>query len=103
MIGFLPGFAYMGSLDPRIAIARIPAPRTNVVAGSVGIAGEQTGIYPFDSPGGWNIIGRTPLNIFDHTIAQPVLFQPGDQVKFVPIPKAEFESFDPSTFRLFMS
>ena len=98
MIGFLPGFAYMGSVDPRIATPRISTPRTKVLAGSVGIAGEQTGIYPFDSPGGWNIIGRTPLKVFDLIADQPVLFQPGDRVKFIYIIKTEFDSFDRATF-----
>jgi inhibitor of KinA len=74
-----------------------------VLAGSVGIAGEQTGIYPFNSPGGWNIIGRTPLIVFDLSAAQPVLFQPGDQVTFVPISKDEFQSFDQSTFSVLVS
>jgi inhibitor of KinA len=93
----------MGPVDPRIAIARISTPRTRVLAGSVGIAGEQTGIYPFNSPGGWNIIGRTPLPVFDLSVAQPVLFQPGDQVKFVPITKEEFLSFDQSKFKVIVS
>ena len=103
MVGFLPGFAYMGSVDARIAISRISTPRTQVLAGSVGIAGEQTGIYPLDSPGGWNIIGRTPVKVFDSGSLQPVLFQPGDQVKFIPITKAEFTSFDQSTFNVIVS
>ena len=103
MIGFLPGFAYMGSVDPRIAISRISTPRTQVLAGSVGIAGEQTGIYPLDSPGGWNIIGRTPLKAFDSDSTQPVLFQPGDQVKFISITKAEFKSFDQSNYNVIVS
>lgn len=103
MIGFLPGFAYMGPVDPRIATPRIPSPRTQIVAGSVGIAGEQTGIYPMGSPGGWNIIGRTPLKVFDSSSTQPVLFQSGDQVKFIPITKAEFKSFDQSTFKVIVS
>lgn len=100
MIGFLPGFAYMGSVDSRIAVPRIPTPRTHILAGSVGIAGEQTGIYPLDSPGGWNIIGKTPLRIFDPSAAESVLLRPGDQVTFVPISEKEFESFDQSTFNL---
>jgi inhibitor of KinA len=100
MIGFLPGFAYMGPVDQRIAIPRISTPRTQVPAGSVGIAGEQTGIYPLDSPGGWNIIGRTPLKIFDPASAQPVVFRTGDQVKFVPISKAALLSFDQSSYQL---
>ena len=103
MIGFLPGFAYMASVDPRIATPRLATPRTNIVGGSVGIAGEQTGIYPLDSPGGWNIIGRTPLKVFDLSADQPVLFQPGDEVKFVPITKAEFQSFNQSTFNAIVS
>ena len=103
MIGFLPGFAYMGPVDQRIATPRISTPRTQVLAGSVGIAGEQTGIYPLDSPGGWNIIGRTPLKVFDPGSVQPVLFQPGDQVKFTPISMAEFKSFDQSTYKMIVS
>ncbi|MFM8912096.1 MAG: 5-oxoprolinase subunit PxpB [Flammeovirgaceae bacterium] len=94
MIGFLPGFAYMGKVDSRIASPRLMKPRTLVPAGSVGIAGEQTGIYPFDSPGGWNIIGRTPVLMFEKEKSEPVFFQPGDHVKFFPITKAEWEAFD---------
>ena len=100
MIGFLPGFGYMGPVDQRIAAPRIPTPRTQIPAGSVGIAGEQTGIYPLDSPGGWNIIGKTPLKIFDPDKPDPVLFKPGDQVTFIPITKQEFESFNFSTFKI---
>ena len=102
MIGFLPGFAYMGSVDARIAIPRIPAPRTNVLAGSVGIAGAQTGIYPLDSPGGWNIIGKTPLKIFNPLANDPALFKPGDQVSFFPMSRKYFDSFDQSNFKLIM-
>lgn len=91
MLGFLPGFAYMGTVDNRITTARITTPRTNVAAGSVGIAGNQTGIYPIDSPGGWNIIGRTPLLFFDAHKENPCLLQPGHKVKFVPVNKDEFE------------
>ncbi len=90
MIGFLPGFAYMGSVDPRIASPRLDKPRTVVPKGSVGIAGFQTGIYPFDSPGGWNIIGRTPFNMFDLKKEEPVLLQPGDEVHFYAIDKNRF-------------
>jgi len=82
MIGFLPGFAYMGSVDERIRTARKTSPRTKVPAGSVGIAGEQTGIYPLDSPGGWQLIGQTPLQLFDATQTDPCLLQPGDEVQF---------------------
>lgn len=99
MIGFLPGFAYMGTVDKRIATPRLAKPRTQVAEGSVGIAGEQTGIYPMESPGGWNIIGRTPLKLFDRTqVEQPVLLQPGDRVQFIPITKDQFHSFDQVTF-----
>lgn len=91
MTGFLPGFAYMGTVDERIATARKELPRLCVPAGSVGIAGAQTGIYPVDSPGGWQLIGKTPLKIFDQTKKDPCLLKAGDQVKFVSITKTEFE------------
>lgn len=83
MLGFLPGYAYMGSVDRRIAMPRLDTPRMRVAAGSVAIAGEQTGIYPCDSPGGWRIIGRTSTKLFDATRAEPVLLKAGDHVKFV--------------------
>lgn len=98
MVGFLPGFAYMGSVDSRIVMPRLDSPRTHVPAGSVGIAGEQTGIYPLDSPGGWNIIGKTPVKLFDATKREPVLLRPGDQVTFFPVTKAQFLTFDSSAF-----
>ncbi|MBL8123500.1 MAG: 5-oxoprolinase subunit PxpB [Pyrinomonadaceae bacterium] len=82
MLGFLPGFAYMGEVDERIAAPRLKTPRTKVPAGSVGIAGLQTGIYPLESPGGWNIIGRTDLKMFDAGSGEPCLLRPGDEVKF---------------------
>ncbi|MBM3819901.1 MAG: 5-oxoprolinase subunit PxpB [Acidimicrobiia bacterium] len=85
MLGFLPGFAYMGSVDEAIAAPRRAAPRVRVPAGSVGIAGRQTGIYPRESPGGWQIIGRTPLLLFDPDRTPPAIFAPGDQVRFVPV------------------
>ena len=85
MIGFLPGFPYMGSVSPEIATPRKSEPARCVPRGSVGIAGRQTGIYPLDSPGGWHIIGRTPLRLFEPAAADPVFLRPGDQVKFVPI------------------
>lgn len=93
MIGFLPGFAYMGKVDERIALARKPQPRTKVVAGSVGIAGEQTGIYPLDSPGGWNVIGRTPLKLFDAAKEESVLLRPGDEVQFYSITEDAFNDY----------
>lgn len=90
MLGFLPGFAYMGQVDERISFARKQQP-VNVAAGSVGIAGRQTGIYPFDSPGGWQIIGRTPFKLFDNQNSNPTLFEAGDIVQFYSITKDEFE------------
>ncbi len=83
MLGFLPGFAYMGSVDRRIAMPRLDTPRARVAAGSVGIAGEQTGIYPYDTPGGWRIIGRTASTVFDASRAEPCLLKAGDYVTFV--------------------
>jgi KipI family sensor histidine kinase inhibitor len=85
MLGFSPGFAYMGGLSSKLATPRLETPRVAVPAGAVGIAGNQTGIYPVESPGGWNIIGRTPLKLFDPTAENPFLFEPGDEVRFVPI------------------
>jgi inhibitor of KinA len=83
MLGFLPGFAYLASVDNRIAMPRLDTPRMRVQAGSVGIAGRQTGIYPCDTPGGWRIIGRTGLKAFDAARPEPFLFMPGQRVKFV--------------------
>jgi len=91
MMGFTPGFPYLGSVDKAIATPRLATPRTRVPAGSVGIAGLQTGIYPIESPGGWQIIGRTPLTLFDPHQDPPTLLSAGDQVRFVPISEAEFE------------
>jgi inhibitor of KinA len=82
MMGFTPGFPYMGILDEAIATPRLAAPRTRVPAGAVGIAGRQTGIYPLESPGGWRIIGRTSVSLFDLTSERPFLFSPGDTVRF---------------------
>jgi KipI family sensor histidine kinase inhibitor len=82
-IGFQPGFAYLGDLDPRLATPRRAEPRLSVPAGSVGIGGAQTGIYPLATPGGWQLIGRTPSKLFDPTAASPTLLQPGDRVRFV--------------------
>jgi inhibitor of KinA len=98
MIGFLPGFPYMGKVHPSLVLPRLEKPRVNVQTGSVGIAGEQTGIYPLDSPGGWNIIGRTPLKIFDALRRDPVFFQPGDRVTFTSISKEQFDAFDEIEF-----
>jgi len=91
MIGFLPGFAYMGSVEEKIISPRHASPRTQVPAGSIGIAGEQTGIYPFDSPGGWQLIGQTPVKMFDIEKENPCYLQPGDKVKFYPVSLTEFQ------------
>jgi len=90
MLGFLPGFAYMGMVDEKISSSRKQKP-VFVEAGSIGIAGKQTGIYPFRSQGGWQIIGRTPLKLFDKEKINPVLFKAGDKVQFYSITKDEFE------------
>ena len=92
MLGFLPGFAYMGEVDERIAMDRKPLPQP-VVAGAVGIAGRQTGIYPLASPGGWQIIGRTPLKLFHRKSDHPVLFAPGDTITFYAITEHEFAHY----------
>lgn len=85
MLGFVPGFCYMGRVDRRIAAPRRSVPRDRVPAGSVGIAGEQTGVYPITSPGGWQLIGRTSAVMFDPGRADPTLLHPGDLVRFKPI------------------
>ncbi|MGZ8516598.1 MAG: 5-oxoprolinase subunit PxpB [Chitinophagaceae bacterium] len=92
MLGFLPGFAYMAELDERIVMPRKPQP-VNIIAGSVGIAGKQTGIYPLASPGGWHIIGRTPLKLFDAGKEEPTLLRAGDRVQFYSITKDELKSY----------
>lgn len=81
-LGFQPGFAYLGGLDPCLATPRRAEPRLAVPAGSVGIGGEQTGIYPAESPGGWQLLGRTPLKLFDPARTAPSLLAPGDRVRF---------------------
>jgi inhibitor of KinA len=91
MIGFAPGHPYIGGLDARLAVPRRASPRQRVEAGSVAIANAQTSIYPFATPGGWNVIGRTPLALFDPVREPPSLLAPGDAVAFVPISHAEFE------------
>jgi inhibitor of KinA len=89
MVGFLPGFSYMGSVDQRLELPRKPLP-VNVVAGGVGLTGRQTGIYPLNSPGGWQIIGRTPTKLFDAGTNPPVRLQSGDRVQFYPVSGVEF-------------
>jgi inhibitor of KinA len=89
MIGFLPGFSYLGRVDPRLVLPRKKIP-VSVQAGGVGIAGMQTGIYPLNSPGGWQIIGRTPVRLFDAEMEPPVRLKTGDRVQFYPVGDAEF-------------
>lgn len=85
LIGFAPGFAYLGSVPERIAAPRLETPRTRVAAGSIGIAGRQTGIYPMETPGGWRIIGRTTLTLFDPLRDPPTLLRSGDRVRFISV------------------
>jgi inhibitor of KinA len=90
-LGFIGGFPFLGGLPPEISTPRRETPRKEIPAGSVGIGGKQTGIYPIKSPGGWNIIGRTPLRMFDSQKNPPVLLRTGDRVRFCPITRDEFE------------
>lgn len=90
MIGFAPGFPYLGGLNAKIATPRKQTPSAKIPAGSVGIAGSQTGIYPIETPGGWQLIGRTPLRLFDPDRKKPALIQAGDMVKFIPITEEEY-------------
>jgi len=91
MVGFVPGWAYMAEVDERIAVPRRASPRTAVPVGAVAIAGRQTGVYPAVTPGGWNIIGRTPVKPFDANRREPFLFKAGDRVRFRRITADEFE------------
>ena len=90
-LGFSPGFAYMGGLANQLDVPRLVTPRKHVHAGSVGLAGAQTGVYPNDSPGGWQLIGRTPFRMFDASAEQPSRLQPGDRVRFRRIDRDEFD------------
>lgn len=90
MLGFTPGFSYMGGMDTRIATPRLKTPRVLIPAGSVGIAGKQTGIYPIDSPGGWQLIGRTPVKLYDAGRDTPILLDAGLHVKFFSIDEEEY-------------
>jgi len=95
MVGFVPGFAYLAEVDQRIAAPRRATPRTAVPAGSVAIAGGQTGIYPAMTPGGWNIVGRTTVKPYDAARARPCLFEVGDEVRFHAITRAQFDEGAP--------
>ena len=92
MIGFTPGFPFLGGLDPRLHTPRKKTPRKKVPAGSVGLADQQTGIYSMDSPGGWQLIGRTPVRLFDLSREKPLFIGAGDRVRFRPISETAFEN-----------
>lgn len=91
MLGFTPGFPYLGGMSEKIATPRLSQPRTKIPAGSVGIAGSQTGFYPIESPGGWQLIGRTPVKAFDAAAQKTFLFNAGDYLQFQAISSAEYE------------
>ena len=91
MLGFLPGFSYLGGLDDRIHTPRLANPRIRIPAGSVGIGGSQTGIYPLDSPGGWQLLGMTPVKTYDPEREVPILFEAGDYIRFVPVSEGEYQ------------
>jgi inhibitor of KinA len=91
MIGFIPGHPYIGGLDAQLSVPRRANPRARLERGSVAIANAQTSVYPFPTPGGWNVIGRTPLTLFDPRRTPPTLLEPGDAVRFRPISRAEFD------------
>ncbi len=93
MLGFSPGFPYLLGLDAALAMPRLGTPRVDIAAGSVAIGGAQTGIYPSSSPGGWRLVGRTPLNVFDPARTSPSLLHPGDSVRFVAINRLQFDEF----------
>ncbi len=92
VVGFVPGFAYMASVDPRIAAPRRPSPRLKVPAGSVAVAAGQTGVYPAETPGGWHLIGRCPVKPYDSSRAEPFLFHPGDRVRFTRISESAYRA-----------
>ena len=94
MLGFTPGFPYLGGMDPSIAAPRRKEPRIHIPAGSVGIAGEQPGVYPIVPPGGWQLIGRTPLRLFDPQREQPILLSAGAGIRFVPIDEETFRKME---------
>jgi len=91
MMGFMPGFPYLGGLDERIHTPRLDNPRLKIAEGSVGIGGASTGIYPLESPGGWQLMGRTPVKTYDPSREEPILLESGNYIRFVPISEAEYE------------
>jgi inhibitor of KinA len=93
-LGFVPGFAYLGELPKALVTPRLPTPRRSVPAGSVGVAGNQTGIYPFATPGGWRLLGRTPLSIFRPDRSELSLLSIGDRVRFIPIAPEKFKALE---------
>ena len=93
MLGFAPGFPYLGGMDPRIAAPRKQTPRLAIPPGTVGIAGEQTGVYPIETPGGWQLIGRTPLALFLPDRQPPTLLEAGDRIRFYPITRKEYDQW----------
>ncbi|RKD90450.1 5-oxoprolinase subunit PxpB [Mangrovibacterium diazotrophicum] len=94
MLGFTPGFCYLGGMPALLATPRKKTPSAKIRAGSVGIAGEQTGVYPIESPGGWQIIGRTPLKLFNPEREQPFLVEAGNSIRFYPISQTEFDQLN---------
>lgn len=90
MLGFLPGFVYLGGLDKRIEMPRLSTPRVKIPQGAVGIGGSQTGVYPLDSPGGWRLIGGTPVDFYDPNRPEPILCKAGEYIRFVPISSCEY-------------
>lgn len=93
MLGFTPGFTYLGGMNNKLETPRLNNPRVKIPEGSVGIAGKQTGVYPIESPGGWQLIGRTPIKLYNPKRENPILLKAGDYVKFTPITKDEFNIF----------
>jgi KipI family sensor histidine kinase inhibitor len=94
MLGFLPGFPYLGGMDKRIEAPRLDSPRTVIPPGAVGIGGKQTGIYPLASPGGWRLIGQTPVKVYDPDRENPILYSAGDYIRFCPISAEEYASIE---------
>nr|WP_250130209.1 carboxyltransferase domain-containing protein [Jeotgalicoccus sp. WY2] len=87
----MPGFPFLGGLNEKLFKARLESPRTNIPAGSVGIGGQQTGMYPFDSPGGWNLLGRTPVPLYDSSREDAILYEAGDRIIYTVIDEAEYD------------